>query len=266
MSDSHDPADTNEEVWRWALTNTHHGRLSQLPSTSRCTVCRTPFAGLSGLLAYIVRRHPSKLNPHICNYCEDVLPLGGAEIDVAILFADVRGSTELAESMSGRAYSEVLTRFYKIASKALIKRGAIIDKLIGDEVMAFFVPAIDIERNGLGYRFRSVRAAVEMLHEVGYRPDGEPWLPLAVGVHAGDAWVGKLGTDGVHTFTTVGDTVNVAARLRSEAEAGEILIGDDLYDTVEPDYPWLSEREVSVKGKSQPLRVHSLRPEALSPV
>jgi adenylate cyclase len=228
-------------------------------------VCETPFDGIGGLAARVVAGlHPSIINPHLCNYCENVLPPGGAEVDIAVLFADVRGSTELAEKMSAREFSSLMNRFYKVASPAVIHRRGIIDKLIGDEIMAFFIPANDLDPDHRGYRRAAVSAAVEILEAVGFRAGDTAWLSLAVGVHAGPAFVGKLGMDGVHSFSAIGDTVNTAARLRSEAKAGEILLGDSIYQTVAAEYPDLESREIIVKGKSEPLRVHSLRPADLT--
>jgi adenylate cyclase len=69
-----------------------------------------------------------------------MLPPGGAELDIAILFADVRGSTQLGERLGPAEYASLLNRFYKAATETLIRHDAIIDKLIGDEVMALFIP------------------------------------------------------------------------------------------------------------------------------
>lgn len=260
MTDQHEIDEATEELWRWALTETHFGRFARLPSPTRCTVCSTPLAGLSGHLARLIGWRPSIINPHLCNYCEQILPPGGAEVDVSIFFADVRGSTELAEQMSARDFTALINRFYAAASTALIAQRAVIDKLIGDEVMAFFVQANDPDPDRLGYRRAPVIAAIDLLHAAGYRPGEEPWLPLAIGVDAGPAFVGKLGSDGVHSFSAIGDLVNTTARLRSHAEAGEILLGDSIYQTVAERYPDLESREIVVKGKSRPVLVHSLRP------
>jgi adenylate cyclase len=260
MTTHSDSDGETESIWRFALTETHYGRFSRLPATRRCAVCSTPFSGIGGRMAQLVGLHPSSMNPHICNYCDELLPPGGAEIDTVLLFADVRGSTSIAEGMSAREYTTLINRFYECTTSVLIRHRAVIDKLIGDEVMAFFLPANDTDPDRKGYRRHAVAAAVEILHAAGYRPGVEPWIPLAIGIQAGEAFVGKVGSEGVYSFTALGDTVNTAARLRSEAAAGEILLGADIYGTVETTYPGLGSREVVVKGKSQPLRVFSLRP------
>lgn len=250
-----------EQMWRTALTDTHYGRFARWPGAARCAVCETPFAGIGGLAARIVAGlHASHINPHLCNYCEEVLPAGGAEVDISVLFADVCGSTELAERMSTREYTALMNRFYKVASPSVIRQRGVIDKLIGDEIMAFFIPANDLDPDHKGYRRAAVSAAVEILDAVGFGPGKEPWLPVAIGIHAGPAFVGKLGVDGVHSFSAIGDTVNTAARLRSEAKAGEILLGESIYQSVASEYPDLEAREIRVRGKAEPLRVRSLKP------
>ena len=98
----------------------------------------------------------------MCTACCDALPEGGATVDLAILFADVRGSTNLGERTDVREYAALLNRFYKVATNVLVRHDAIIDKLIGDEVMALFVQGIA----GPDYRKKSVSAAIDLVHAV----------------------------------------------------------------------------------------------------
>jgi adenylate cyclase len=252
-----------ESLWRWALTDRHYGRLARWPSDARCTICSTPFAGIAGRIAAITGWHRSHLNPHLCNYCEDKLPPGGAEVDVAVLFADIRGSTQIAEQMSSRDYTFLINQFYDIASTAIIRQRGVIDKLIGDEVMAFFVPANDSDPDGLGYRRHAVRAGREILERThDLFGNDQTQLPVAVGVHAGPAFVGKVGREGINAFTAMGDTVNIAARLRSEALAGEMLLGERIYRTVEDELPGAEQQTITVRGRASPLDVFRYRPNA----
>ena len=95
------------------------------------------------------------------------LMVGGAEVDIAVLFADVRGSTALGEQLGPQAFAATLNRFYHAATEALTQHDAIVDKLIGDEVMALFIPGVC----GPEYRRHAAEAALALLHAVGY---GEP--------------------------------------------------------------------------------------------
>ena len=142
-----------------------------------------------------------------------------------MLFADVRGSTALAESMGPREFAMLLNRFYQAATNGLSAHDAVIDKMIGDEVMAIFF----LGAAGQAYRRSSVLAAEAVISSLGYGSASEPWLPVGIGVHAGPAYVGKVGSGNVNDFTALGDTINVAARLQAEAAAGEIVISEPVY-------------------------------------
>ncbi|MCI0873375.1 MAG: adenylate/guanylate cyclase domain-containing protein [Chloroflexi bacterium] len=133
-----------------------------------------------------------------------------------MMFADIRGSTSIAEKVGPAEFANLLNRFYEVTTKSLLLQNAVVDKMIGDEVMAFFVPAFEKETQAA-----ALRAAVAILRRVGYRPGKEPWLPVGIGINFGEAYVGKVGTGEVNDFTALGDTVNTAARLQSHAKAGE---------------------------------------------
>src|SRR3954469_12734682 len=171
--------------WDTVLTDGHASlvrarRLFRyLPSAPRCKVCNNPFGGPAGRILAAAGFTPSRKNPNLCTRCCDALPPGGAEVDVAILFADVRGSTDLGEHTAPGPYAQLLNRFYAVATGVLLRHDAIIDKLIGDEAMALFLPGIA----GPDYRRRAVEAAVDVVREV------SPWLRVGASVNAGTAFV-----------------------------------------------------------------------------
>ena len=136
---------------------------------------------------------------------------------------------------------------------------AMIDKMIGDEVMALFIPSATES----AYRSASVRAAEEIMREVGYGSGEEPWPPLGIGINAGLAHVGKVGTDAVNDFTALGDTVSSAARLQTEAAAGEIVMSKTVYDSVANHYPELEQRRVEVRCRDEAITVRVIQPERL---
>jgi adenylate cyclase len=139
-----------------------------------------------------------------------------------VLFADVRGSTALGEKLQPSAYAALLNRFYRTATEVLIRHDAIIDKLIGDEVMALFIRGICGHEDHL----RAVEAASALLRSVGYGRSGEPWLALGGAVHWGITYAGNVGSE-VVDFTALGDTVNTASRMASSASAGEVLLSEN---------------------------------------
>lgn len=182
------------------------------------------------------------------------MPPGGAEVEIAVLFADVRGSTTLAQQVGPRAFAARMNRFYEVATNVLIAHNAIIDKMVGDEVMALFIPGYC----GSEYRRLAALSAVEIARAVGYQGSQEPWLPLGVAVHAGPAFVGTLGSSSVTDFTALGDTVNTAARLQGEAAAGEVILSEEVYNTVSDYYPDLERRALALRGREGILPVRVL--------
>jgi adenylate cyclase len=170
--------------------------------------------------------------------------MGGAEVDVAVLFADVRGSTALGQRAVATEFAALLNRFYSAATQTLLRHDAVIDKLIGDEVMAFFVRGI----SGPQYRQRAVRAGRELLKAVGYGSGDGPWLELGVAVNAGVAYVGNVG-DAVVDFTAIGHAVNVCARMQQHAAGGELLVASGVADELIDDAP---RRMLNLRGHEQP--------------
>lgn len=256
-SEANTDSNPNEALWHDVLVHGHHSRWSFLPSDPRCMVCRQPFYGLGGrLLKMFTGYGPSRMSPNICNHCEDLMPPGGAEVDTAILFADIRGSTTLAERMGAAAYAELISRFYKASAHVMVEQEqGWIDKFVGDELMALYIPGM-----GPDYRTRAVSSGIALLRAAGHTPGEEPWLPLAVGVHAGPAFVGKVGAAGSTAVTALGDTVNATARIQAQAEAGELLISEDLYASVEAEYPNLERRTLTLRGREGTTDIRVLRP------
>ena len=152
----------------------------------------------------------------------------------------------------------LLNRFYKAATEVLVRHDAIIDKLIGDEVMALFIPGIC----GPQYHQRAARAALDLLTAVGYHRAGRAWMPIGAAVNSGIAYVGNVGGDNVVDFTALGDPVNTAARLASVVGAGEALLSETVYASVTRDFPNLERRTLSLRGKEAPVDVRVLHPGA----
>jgi adenylate cyclase len=229
-----------------------------IPSSPRCKMCNNPFGGVGGRAFRVMGFAPSRKNPNVCTRCFEKMPAGGAEVDVAILFADIRGSTGIAAGESASDFAGRLNRFYGVATEVLLEHDAIVDKLMGDEVMALFVRGLA----GPDYRRRAVDAAVDLLRAVGYGSGEPPWLELGVGVNAGVAFVGNVG-EGVTDMTALGDPVNIAARLQEHAAGGEVVVAAG----VDPGLPGrLAEREGAVPRGPRPHRAAGRAGRARRPV
>jgi len=259
-----------ENTWRKILTqgeSTEEKRFRKIfrmfPAKTKCKWCDLPFDHpVSPLIHFVFRKRPSTYNPHFCNVCDDfaVKFQGGAEVELSMVFADIRGSTALAESMSTTEFKDLIDRFYRIATKIFIRTDAMIDKLIGDEVAAFYLPGLA----GQDYSRLAIDAAKDLLIQTGHRDASGPWAPIGVGVHTGVAFVGAVGSsDGVVDITALGDSVNVAARLASQAKTGEILLSQQTLDKAMIDSSNLEKRNLNLKGKSAPfdVRIMHVKPE-----
>ncbi len=251
----------NEVIWRKVLLEGHqpllisHRIFRHLPSPPRCKLCHNPFGGIGGKLFGLMGFTPSRKNPNLCAKCCDGLPPGGLEVDIAVLFADVRGSTALGEQLAPTALAALLNRFYRTATETLIRYDAIIDKLIGDEVMALFIPGIC----GPEYRRRAAEASMALLKALGYGQSTEPWLPIGVAVNSGVAYVGNVGSEGMVDFTALGDVVNTASRMQSNAMVGEVVLSEAVYAAVADEFPDAQSRTLDLRGKEARVAVRVLR-------
>jgi adenylate cyclase len=216
-------------------------------------------SGFSAPLIRVLGRRPYDKNPRFCNWCMwlgRVYP-GGTEIELSLLFADVRGSATLAETMSAVEFSHIMSRFYDAATHVLIRTDAFIDKLVGDEVIGLYIPGYAGRRHAR----KAVHAAQRLGRAMGYGTRAGPWLAIGVGVHTGPAYVGTVqGIEGAVTdFTALGDNVNIAARLAATAEPGEALISDAAYAAAGLNLEYLERRQLELKGKADAVGVRVLR-------
>ncbi len=202
----------------------------------------------------VIGRGQSREDARICNACvkhgQD--HPGGTHVDIATVFADMRGSTPTAERIGDRAFQSLISRFFLTSSKVLIDSGALLGRLAGDQAIGYFVPGIA----GPKYARAALDSAIELLLATGHADEDGPWIPLGVGVHAGNAFVGLLGEQGRATeLTALGDDINVGARLADVADVGEILVSQQLIEKIGLDIQGLERRTLELKGKSTPLEV-----------
>jgi adenylate cyclase len=261
MTSNGTPGRENEEFWRDYLTSGSPAErrvrrvLKRIPSEPRCKLCAAPFSGVGAPLMRMIGKRPSQQSPLMCASCYDFVAEhhGGAEIDVSLLFADVRGSTTLAEGMPSAQFRDLMSRFYSTATKVVFDHDGSVDKFVGDELVAMFYPLLTGERHAA----RAVEAAKALLRATGHEDAGGPWVPIGAGVHTGPAWVGAVGEGARTELTVLGDTVNVAARLAAAALRGEVLVTSDAAAAAGLD-PQLDRRKLELKGKQEPTEVVSL--------
>jgi len=250
-----------EQLWReWFTTSAFsaekriHRMLRLLPHEPRCKFCNAPFQGIGSVLVRAVYgKKQSSLNPRFCSVCEDFAGKfpGGAEVEMSMLFADVRGSTALSEQMSPMDFSRLINRFYVNSTNAIIEEDGLVEKLAGDAVAAFWGAGFA----GPNYVQRTLNAAQNMSSAM-----KQQGIPVGIGVHAGVAYFGAMGTaNGLMDIAAIGDEVNLAARLASKAAAGEIIVSQKALKEAGTDGSGFESRSLELKGFREPVLVRVMR-------
>ncbi len=258
------PETRSTEHWRALLTGEDKS-LKQLrrlwrhvPASPRCKVCAAPFHGPGRIATKIAFHGQSIENPMLCGMCFGQLRKhpGGAEIEISVLFADVRGSTAIAERLSPHEFRRHIQRYYELGSRAIERNGGIVDKFLGDGIMALFIPVIA----GEGHARRAVIAGADLLRDVETSELPRAGIHVGVGIGAGNAFVGVLGADDRLDFSALGDSVNIAARLGAAAEPGRLLVSDLAWTAsgFAGSGPPIARRSLDVAGRHEPVDVLDL--------
>ena len=253
--------DNVEQLWHdWFMTDAFavekrlQGFFRILPHDPRCKLCRAPFHGIGGMVVgALYGRRQSNLNPHFCNVCEDFARKfpGGAEVEMSMLFVDVRGSTSLSEQMTPIEFQKLINRFFIGSTKIIGEEYGLVEKLAGDAVAAFW---------GAGFAGKDyVASTIRTAQKIQKSMKGQK-IPVGIGVHAGLAYFGAMGSaEGVVNISAIGDEVNMAARLASKAAAGEIILSEQALAQADIDGSRLESRRLELKGISEPVTVRVMR-------
>jgi adenylate cyclase len=254
---------TAEQEWKDLLSGaygerSHESPLRFIPSNPRCKLCKAPFRAPGGLLLRPFGFRPWPKNPNICGRCFtemdkhakrcpspiDGEAVAGAEVELSMLFADVRGSSKIARQMPASEFTRLMSRFYEVSKQVLFAADAIVEKFVGDEVVGLFLPFL----TGPDHAGVALQAAQDLLRATGHGGDGGPWAPLGAAVHTGTAFVGIVGSRGTSDFTALGDPMNLTAHLASQAAVGEILVTEAAMRSAGRPLDGLEHRHLSLKG------------------
>lgn len=187
----------------------------------------------------------------------DELRLGGEVREVTILFSDIRRFTSLAEQLPPERVVEMLNDYFTLMIQVVANNEGMVDKLMGDSVMALFGAPIALGDDPL----RAVRCALEMQAagaEFNRRreADGLPPLPMGIGINTGPVVAGNIGSSTKMEYTVIGDEVNVAARMQGIAQPGEVLISDNTYRLVADAVRVTPLEPIAFKGKNAVVEVY----------
>lgn len=187
------------------------------------------------------------------------ISLGGEKRHVAVLFVDIRGFTPMSEGLMPEEVVEILNEYLNLTTNAIFKNKGTLDKFIGDATMAIFNAPFDLD----DYVFRAVCTAMDIAKgsdalEAKLQERFGRSVSFGIGVHCGDAVVGNIGCEHRMDFTAIGDTVNTAARLESNAARGQILISKEVYEHVKDRVDAKEIGAIPLKGKSQEVFIYQL--------
>lgn len=187
------------------------------------------------------------------------IKLGGENRDIAVLFVDIRGFTPMSESLEPEQVVDILNSYLNLTTNAIFSNGGTLDKFIGDATMAVFNAPFDLD----DYVFRAVKTAYDIVSggnaiESQFLEKYGKSVSFGVGVNCGPAVVGNIGCDFRMDYTAIGDTVNTAARLESNAKRGQVLISETVYEQVKDRVTVEPIGEIPLKGKSKGVFVYSL--------
>jgi len=187
------------------------------------------------------------------------LKLGGSKREIAVLFVDLRGFTSMSERLNPEQVVEILNDYLNLTSSAIFRFEGTLDKFIGDATMAIFNAPLDLE----DFAFKAICAASEMMegsHELSEKVLTKfgTKVSFGIGVNYGTAVVGNIGATFRMEYTAIGDTVNIAQRLESNAKSGQILISESVYQVVKDKVNVTPIGELALKGKNEGVFAYQL--------
>lgn len=184
------------------------------------------------------------------------LELGGAQQDVCILFCDIRGFTAMSEKLRPSEVVYILNHYFEAMIDVVFRHGGTLDKIIGDELMVLYGVPVQTKNdidNAVATAFDMFKALSQFNKKLS--KEGFPELKIGIGINFGPVVCGNIGSKRQMNYTVIGDAVNVAARLCSNAKPGEILISQAIHAGAQNKSPFTRQSPLKVKGKSEALEV-----------
>ena len=234
MEGSYVKEEGNAELWETIFAKGHpdlskqHRFHARLPRDPRCRLCLAPFAGWGGWwVRWWGKKKPSARNKHYCNACDgflDAFP-GGAEVELTILFVDIRESVVTAQGMSPAEVSENINRFLDKATEVLTDHDGFILAFYGDCIVAVWPPGFV----GINHASKAMLAADVLIRKETILDRNGERIPVGVGVHTDTVYIGTVeAARGLFRDVSIfGHGVNLTARLASAAARGEALVSAD---------------------------------------
>ncbi|HWO89393.1 MAG TPA: adenylate/guanylate cyclase domain-containing protein [Gemmatimonadales bacterium] len=208
------------------------------------------------ILSNFQRYFSPDLAKQIAEHGEEV-KLGGTKRQVVIMFTDIRGFTSMSEKMEPDAVASLLREYFTEMVEIIFRHGGTLDKFIGDAIMALWGAPFSTEDDA----DKAMRAAIDMQRKLvelneHWKAGGQPSIAIGIGLNFGEVFAGNIGSEQRLEYTVLGDAVNTASRLCSNAGKGEIMISEPFYKRLKFP-PQVEAREpIKVKGKAQPVPIY----------
>jgi adenylate cyclase len=184
----------------------------------------------------------------------DSFKLGGVLQTITVLFADIRGFTRISEHAPPEKIVQLLNRYFSAMTDIIFAHGGTLDKYLGDGLMALFGAPTTTPKDAAN----AIAAAVAMQRRMlsindELHAEGFPEIGIGIGLHTGEVTVGYIGSERRSEYTAIGDAVNTASRLESNAKAGEILVSEVTAKAAHSRYQLAAREPISVKNREQPV-------------
>lgn len=254
MSTSYEQQSGNEDLWKQVFGAGHpdlvkqHRFHARLPRDPRCKLCFAPFEGLGGFYLRFKGKGRSSRNPNFCNACDGFLEAfpGGAEVEMSMIFVDVRNSTAFAQDASPTMVSARINAFLDAVTQTIIQSDGFLLAFYGDCVVAVWPPGF----SGPDHARKALGAARALVRDKTVVDDSEDPIPFGVGVHCGPVFIGTIqAAKGLFRDVSVfGHNVNLTARLAGKAAPSRALVSAALMTEAGEDIPQKDILKVSLKG------------------
>lgn len=264
MSETYEQQTGNEGLWQTIFAKGHpdlakqHWLHRKLPKNPRCKMCLAPFEGIGGWVMRKRGKGVSNRNPHYCNACDGFLDAypGGADVEMSMLFVDIRNSTQYAEGAAPADVSRRVNAFLDTATGTITRQDGFIMAFYGDCIVAVWPPGF----SGPDHALKALRAAELMAQSSAIvDAEGEP-IPVGIGVHTGTVFIGTVSAaKGLFRDVSIfGENVIKTARLASIAKASEALVSKATIDASGSGSRYSDAKLFELKGFSDPLEVFSV--------
>lgn len=191
----------------------------------------------------------------------DKVRLGGEEKEITVFFSDIRGFTTISEKTTPQKLVEILNKYFTEMSEEVLRFGGVLDKYIGDAIMAFWGAPIEDDEQA----DKAIKASLAMLEKLkkfneGQRAAGEPEINIGIGLYTGPAIVGNVGSEKRFNYTAIGDTVNVASRLEglNKEYKTSIIVGESTKNKARGKYNFKYMAAATVKGRNEPINIYTI--------